>query len=216
MPGFSLWLVPHKTTPFAQTTQDLISDTIPRHLLPADQPPLTFPPHITLHPDIPADLLHPDPQTWLSGLPLPPFQNERDEVVLELDALQAEDPFFRKLNIAVSSDANLRRLAAAVRRRVVGGEDADAEDWAERVYRPHLSLFYGATETGEVRAKMPWVEMKIGFAWGDLFACCGGALGFGGEMVLVDTSRAVGEWEGAVVGRRETEWVCWRASRNLN
>ncbi|KAF2774087.1 hypothetical protein EJ03DRAFT_264026, partial [Teratosphaeria nubilosa] len=186
----SLWLVPPKNTPFTKTTQDLI----PTNLLPADPP-----------------------QAWLDALHLPPaFQKERNEVVLELDALHAADEFYRKLHVAVSPDANLRKLAAVVRAQVVPAtSEEEARSWVEREFRPHLSLFDGEVERRVVKGRLAWVEMRMGFALGEMFACCGGALAFGGEMVLVDTRGDVAGWEGAVVARRETEWVCWRASRKL-
>lgn len=61
--------------------------------------------------------------------------------------------------------------------------------------------------------KVPLIEMKIGFAFGDIFACCGGALCLGSWIVLVDTSKPVKEWK--TVAKRETPWAVWRATRAL-
>ncbi len=54
---------------------------------------------------------------------------------------------------------------------------------------------------------------KIGFAIGDIFACCGGTLCMGGYLVLVDTNKPIKEWQ--PVAKREVPWVMWRATHNL-
>lgn len=208
---YSIWLVPREGNPFTKTTQELISDTVPRQFI-AEKDIQHFPPHVTLTSDIDPSKASSDPQKWLDGLSLPEFKAEANEVIVELDHLEAEDPHFRKMNLAVNGNANLRKLAAAVREQAIGG---GGEEWASKEYRPHLSLFYGHTPTKDVQAKIPLIEMKLGFAFGDLFACCGGTLCMGGFMVLVDTGKPVAEWKDAVVAKRETPWVMWRASRGL-
>lgn len=134
-------------------------------------------------------------------------------MVLELDRIEAEDPFFRKMNIALNADGNLTKLATLCRREGVEQSEEKAQAWAKDEYRPHLSLLYADLPTQDVKAKVPLIEMKIGFAIGDLFACCGGTLCMGGHMVLVDTSKPVDQWK--PIAKRETPWVMWRASRNL-
>lgn len=215
MGGLSLWLIPHEGNPFTKTTQELISDTIPRNFV-AEKDINVFPPHITVTSDIDADKVPGDKssQEWLDSLPLPDFKAESNEVLLELDTVEAEDPFFRKMNLALRENANLRKLAASCRRdAVLDGDDTKAQAWAKDEYRPHLSLFYGDTPTGDVKKKIPLVEMKIGFAFGDLFACCGGALCLGGHLALVDTTKPIKEW--TVLAKRETPWAMWRGTRNL-
>ena len=87
------------------------------------------------------------------------------------------------------------------------------EEFAQKEYRPHFSLLYADVPTKDVKAKIPLIEMKIGFALGDLFACCGGTLCMGGNIVLVDTRKEIEEW--SVIAKRETPWAMWRATRGL-
>ncbi|USW58462.1 Putative cyclic phosphodiesterase, 2',3'-cyclic-nucleotide 3'-phosphodiesterase [Septoria linicola] len=202
----SLWFVLRKGNPFEKTAQELISDTIPNLFLSKDQIQ-EFPPHVTVASGIEVPNGK-SPQEWLDSLDTSEFRSQHNEVKLELDEVQSEDPFFRKLNIALKDNDNLNKFASAVRSSAGLSEP-------EGGYRPHFSLFYADTPTKEVKNKQALIEMKIGFAIGDLFACCGGALCIGGSMVLVDTSRPIKEWKDAVVAERETEWTQWRITRNL-
>ncbi len=207
----SLWLVPHDGNPFTKTFLELISDTVPRNFL-SPQDIHSFSPHVTLTSDF--ELQNgKTPQEWLDALQLPEFKAEFNEVHLYLDTLQAEDPFFRKMNISVNDNDNLKKLATACRRQVTGDSEENAQKWAESEYQPHLSLLYADVPTKDVQGKIPLIEMKIGFALGDLFACCGGTLCMGGHMVVVDTSKPVADWK--PIAKRETPWVMWRATRNL-
>ncbi|CAK3796908.1 2, 3 -cyclic-nucleotide 3 -phosphodiesterase [Lecanosticta acicola] len=219
MPGYSLWLVPRSDNPFNKTAQELISDTVPRNFV-SPEKTNHFIPHVTLTSEIDPEkvLAGKSPQEWLDSLSMPEEFKcglEVNEVLLQLDTVEAEEPFFRKMNIALKQNDNLSKLAALCRQKAVllDADDAKAQTWVKSDYRPHLSLFYGDVPTREVQSKVPLVEMKIGFAFGDLFACCGGALCLGGEMVLVDTTKAINEWE--IIARRETPWATWRATRNL-
>lgn len=209
MGGLSLWLIPHDNKPFVKTVQELITDTVPRQF---NTPTHPFPPHITVTSDISEDatLQGKSPQEWLDSLPFEQLnlKKEHNEVLLELDHVEAEDAKFRKMNIACLDNENLRKLVALCRREA--GLD---EAFAEKEFRPHMSLLYADLPTKEVQAKVPLIEMKIGFAFGDLFACCGGALCLGGSMVLVDTRKEVDEWK--ELARRETPWAMWRATRGL-
>jgi len=205
--SLSLWLVPRDDSPFTKATQELISDTVPRNFL-ANDKVQSFPPHVTVTSGI--SLENTSPQQWLDGLDLSGFQPQDNEVVLQLDRVEAEDPFFRKMNIALEDNANLTHLVALS--RTSAGLD---EEFAKNGFRPHLSLFYGDVPTSEVKQKAPLIEMKIGFTYGDLFACCGGALCLGGYLVLVDTSKPIQDWHASIVARRETPWATWRASRSL-
>lgn len=201
----SLWFLPRQTSPFTKTAQELIAE-IGQIFLSASEVQ-SFPPHVT----ITSGITLPDgksPQEWIDALDCSAYQAERNEVILELLELQAEDPFFRKCNIALKEDANLREFATKCR-QAAGLEDLGKE------YRPHFSLFYGEVPTKDVQNKLPLIEMKVGFGIGDLFACCGGALCLGGEMVLVDTSKPITEWKDAIVAKRETPWAMWRASKQL-
>lgn len=203
--SLSLWFLPKQTSPFVKTAQELISETIPNIFLSPSQQIQEFPPHVTITSKISLDK---DPQEWLDSLDCSAYKAEKNEVILELLELQTEDPFFRKCNIALSENANLRDFAEKCR-AAAGLEPAGSD------YRPHFSLFYGDVETKAVQAKLPLIEMKVGFAIGDLFACCGGALCLGGEMVLVDTSKPITAWKESIVAKRETPWAMWRASKHL-
>ncbi|KAK4631918.1 2',3'-cyclic-nucleotide 3'-phosphodiesterase [Fulvia fulva] len=208
MGGLSLWLIPHDDKPFVKTMQELISETIPRQF---DAKTHSFQPHVTVTSDISEDAMKgKSPQEWLDSLLLDELKlkNEHNEVLLELDTIEAEDPFFRKMNIALKDNENLRKLVALCRR-----ESGLDEAFAQKEYRPHFSLLYSDIPTKDVKAKVPLIEMKIGFALGDLFACCGGALCLGGSMVLVDTRKEIEEW--SVMATRVTPWAMWRATRGL-
>ncbi|SMR45301.1 unnamed protein product [Zymoseptoria tritici ST99CH_3D1] len=207
----SLWFMVKQGNPFEKTSQELISTTIPNLLLPADQI-RPFPPHITITSGIELPSSGKSPQEWLDSIDCTPYSPQQNEVLLELDELVAEDPSFRKCNIALKENANLRSFAATCR-KAAGFEDAEA--WARDEYRPHFSLLYADIPTKEVRAKLALIEMKIGFAVGDLFACCGGALCLGGSMVLVDTGRPVVEWKDSIVATRETPFTMWRVTKAL-
>lgn len=209
--NLSLWLVPKETSPFTKTAQELISETVPRNFV-ADNDIQHFPPHVTVTGELDADKAFggKSPQEWLDGLDFSSYQPEKNEVLLELDTVEAEESFFRKMNIALKDNANLRKVSGQCRKEA--GLD---EAWSKNEYRPHLSLFYGDIPTQQVKSKVPLIEMKIGFAFGDLFACCGGALCLGGYMVVVDTRKPIQEWHEAIVAKRETPWAMWRATRNL-
>lgn len=209
--NLSLWLVPKETNPFTKTAQELISETVPRNFV-ADNEIQNFPPHVTVTGELDADKAFggKSPQEWLDALDFSSYRPEKNEVLLELDTVEAEDPFFRKMNIALKDNDNLRQVSALCRREA--GLD---EAWSKNEYRPHLSLFYGDVPTQQVKSKVPLIEMKIGFAFGDLFACCGGALCLGGSLVVVDTRKPIREWHEAIVAKRETPWAMWRATRNL-
>ncbi|EMC99769.1 hypothetical protein BAUCODRAFT_43864, partial [Baudoinia panamericana UAMH 10762] len=169
MPGYSLWLVPHASSPFTKTAQELISETVPRIFVSDDSQINHFPPHVTVTSDIDATKVFGDksPQAWLDSLQLPDFKAEHNEVVIELEELHAEEPFFRKCNIATKANANLTKLATVCRKdAVLGGDEAKAQAWARSEYRPHFSLFYGDIPTQQVKSKLPLIEIKLGFAIG--------------------------------------------------
>jgi 2'-5' RNA ligase len=164
----SLWFILKDGNPFQKTAQELISSTVPNLLLSPDQIH-SFPPHVTITSgiELPAGQ---SPQEWLDSIDCTEYQPNQNEVVLELDELQAEDPFFRKCNVALKADANLKKFAAQCR-RAAGLED---ENWIAHEYRPHFSLLYADIPTKDVKNKLALIEMKLGFAVGELFACCGG------------------------------------------
>ncbi|KAF2173387.1 hypothetical protein M409DRAFT_15672 [Zasmidium cellare ATCC 36951] len=209
--NLSLWLVPNENSPFSKTAQELISDTVPRNFVSQDEIQ-HFPPHVTVTGELNAGKAFggKSPQEWLDSIDFSAYKPGQKEVVLELDTVEAEDPFFRKMNISVKESEDLRQVSATSRR--AAGLD---EAWSKNEYRPHLSLFYGDVATQQVKAKVPLIEMKIGFALGDLFACCGGTLCMGGYIVVVDTRKPIREWKDAIVAKRETPWAMWRATRNL-
>ena len=96
MPGLSLWLVPHDDKPFTKTVQELISESIPRQF---DAKTHNFAPHVTVTSDISEEALEgKSPQEWLDSLAIDELKlkNEHNEVLLELNTIEAEDPFFRE------------------------------------------------------------------------------------------------------------------------
>ena len=203
----SLWFVLRKGNPFEKTAQELISETVPNIFLSPDQIQ-SFPPHVT----ITSGIELPEgksPQEWLDSIDCAGYRSQHNEVKLELDEVQAEDPFFRKMNIALKDDANLHKFAATCR------EAAGLPAFKSGEYRPHFSLLYADIPTKDIKNKQALIEMKLGFAIGDLFACCGGALCIGGSMVLVDTDKPIKEWKDSYVAERETEFCQWRMTRNL-
>lgn len=217
MGGTSLWLIPRENNPFTNAVQELITDTVPSNFAKTVKTH-NFIPHVTLTSDIDPGKTYEksgeSPQAWLDGLELPNFRKEFDEVIVELDHVEAGEKFFRKLAIEVNENDNLKKLATLIRKEtVLGGDGNAAQKWVESEYKPHMSLLYTDLETKEVKNKVTLVELQIGFGLGSLFDCCGGTLTMGGSMVLVDTSKPVDEWE--IVARRETPWVMWRMSRNL-
>ncbi|CZT24401.1 uncharacterized protein RCC_10126 [Ramularia collo-cygni] len=207
--SLALWFLPRQSSPFTKTAQELISETIPNIFLSPTQQIQEFPPHVTITSGITLPDSQQTPQDWLDALDCSPYAAEKNEIILELQTLQTEDPFFRKCNIALTENSNLHTFAEKC--RVAAG----LKPREKGEYRPHFSLFYGDVATKDVEAKLPLIEMKVGFAIGDLFACCGGALCLGGEMVLVDTSRPITAWCEAVVAKREVPFVMWRASKHL-
>ena len=208
----SLWLVPHGHNPFTKAVKELISDEVPKQF---DKPKQNVTPHVILTSDVDIDKVSggKSPQEWLDSVQLPEFKAEFSEVVVELNAVEADDDFYRKMNISVKNEANLDKLAAVCRQAGVGASEEKAKAWAQSNFHPCLTLLYADISTREAQNKVALIEMKIGFAIGDIFACCGGTLCMGGHLVLVDTSKPVDQWE--PVAKRETPWVMWRASREL-
>ncbi|KAK5168399.1 uncharacterized protein LTR77_006969 [Saxophila tyrrhenica] len=208
----SLWLIPHSGNPFTKAFQELISDTIPRNF---SQKSHIVSPHVELTSDIDLEKAASgkSPQEWLDGLQLPDFKAEFNEVVVTLDEVEADDAVERKMSISVKEDGNLQGLAAVCRRDGTSASEEEAQAWAKKEFKPYFGLLHADVPTDEVKKKIPLVEMKIGFAIGDIFACCGGTLCMGGYLVLVDMSKPVDEWE--TVAKRETPWVMWRATHNL-
>lgn len=209
MPGLSLWFVPREGNIFTKTMQELIDDEVPRQFYLPEGKKYSFLPHVTVTSDIDAKIAE-APQEWLDKLDFPHFKQEHNEVLIELDEVQAEDPFFRKCNISVSENANLRTVCGIARKAAGLSEDFAQ---SKEQFRPHMSLLYADLPTEDVKKKVPLIETKIGFAVGDIFACCGGSLCLGGELVLVDTTKPIPEWN--VIAKRVIPWVVWKASRSL-
>jgi 2',3'-cyclic-nucleotide 3'-phosphodiesterase len=163
--GWSLWLIPLENSPFTRTARELIDDTVPRNFQTPEKIQ-RFDPHVTITSDIDFEKIAngKSPKEWLDQLELPNFRAEHDEVLLELDTVEAEDPFFRKMNVALKDNDNLKKLAAVCREKGVGVNQGKAQEWAQKEYRPHMSLFYGDVPTQDVKSKVPLIEMKIGFA----------------------------------------------------
>lgn len=218
----SLWLVPCEDHPFTKALQELVSDTVPSKVESTSKIP-HFVPHVTLVSDIDPKKTYEcqgkSAQEWLDSLQLPEPKNENEEVHLELYGLEAGDDYFRKLYVTISKQDNLKELAALCRQQGILRETEDrvsestARFWAENEYAPHMSLMYGEVPYEVVKKKTALIEMHIGFTFGDLFACCGGALCLGGSIVLMDTSKPVEEW--IPVAQRETPWIMWKMNRDL-
>ncbi|KAK5455926.1 hypothetical protein LTS15_005244 [Exophiala xenobiotica] len=212
----SLWLIaPSDDHAFNKCLKDLIGSTLPSDFPHA--PKNNFIPHVTITSDIdPSKTYGSAPQEWLNSLTLPEFKRESNEVIIELEELEAGDPFFKKVTLRAKKDANLVKLAAKCRQQGLGlevSDESEAQKWAENEYLPHLSLFYGDIPKDEVQKKIGLIELQLGFELGSLFDCCGGTLAMGAKLVLVDTSTAVAEWK--PIAERECPWVMWRMARGL-
>lgn len=210
--AMSLWLIPHDGNPFTKSMKEFITDEVPKQF---DQGKQTVGPHIVVTSDINADKVTGgnSAQEWLDSIKFPDFHSEHNEVVLELDEIQADDDYYRKMNISVKGNDNLKKLAAACRRDAVSQDEEKAQKWAQNEFQPCFTLLYADLPTREVANKAALIEMKLGFAIGDIFACCGGTLCMGGYLVLVDTSKSIDQW--TAIAKRETPWIMWRASRGL-
>lgn len=208
----SLWLVPHDGNPFTKSMKDFIQNEVPKQL---DKGQQNVGVHVTLTPDVNIDKVSggKSPQEWIDSIDFPNFHPENDEVVLELDEIRADDDQSRKMNISVKDNGNLKKLAAVCRKAAVSQDEEKAQTWAQNQFEPALTLLYADIPTKEVANKIALIEMKLGFAIGDIFACCGGTLCMGGHLVLVDTSKPMDQWQ--AVAKRETPWIMWRASRGL-
>ncbi|ETI19495.1 hypothetical protein G647_09329 [Cladophialophora carrionii CBS 160.54] len=211
----SLWLIaPHDDHAFNKSLKDLIDTTLPSDFPHAAKNP--FIPHVTVTSEIdPATTYEKSssPQEWLDGLILPEFQKEKNEVVIELEQLEAGEPFFKKVTLRAKKDANLVKFASKCREQGLLLSESEAQKWAENEYLPHLSLFYGDIPKDEVQKKIGLIELQLGFEFGSLFDCCGGTLAMGAKLVLVDTSKEIKAW--APIAQRDCPWVIWTMSRGL-
>ena len=193
--------------------KELILDTIPTNFPKA--PKHKFIPHITVTSDIdPAKTYESSPQEWLDKLELPEdMKKEFKEATIELEAVEAGEPFFKKVTIRAKKDANLVKLAAKCRRQGLQIPESEAQQWAEKEYLPHLSLLYADLPKDDVQKKVPMIELQIGWEFGGLFDCCGGTLCMGAKLVLVDTGKEVNDWN--VIAERDVPWVRWTMARSL-
>lgn len=209
--AMSLWLVPHDGNPFTKSMKEFISDEVPKQF---DQGKQSVGPHLTVTPDIDEKAFDgKSAQEWLDSIQFPEFHSEHNEVVLELHEFQADDDFYRKMNISVKDNANLQKLAAACKRASSSQDEEKAQKWAENDWQPCFPILSADIPTRDAANKIALIEMKLGFAIGDIFACCGGTLCMGGNLVLMDTSKSMDQWK--PIAKRETPWVMWRASRGL-
>jgi len=137
MPGSSLWLIPPPTSDFNKHLQDLITASIPRHF--SNTKTHDFIPHVTITSNISPSLHTPNPQAWLDSLDLP--LTSAITITAEIEALDPEDPFFKKLTLRLGKDGSLCDLAARCRAEgVLGGDEERAREWVRNEYAPHLSL----------------------------------------------------------------------------
>lgn len=217
MPGASLWLIaPRPDHPFNKSLVDLISSTIPSNFTSTKLPKFT--PHVTLTADIDPSKTYASsssPQAWLDGLTLDDlgYKKEFSEVIVELEELEINDPYFKKLSLRAKKDDNLVKLAARCREVGTQVSGSDAKAWVESEYQPHLSLMYSDLSRADVQKRMGLMELQLGFEFGSLFDCCGGQLAQGAKIALVDTSKDVGEWK--ILAERDVNWVAWRMARGL-
>lgn len=214
MPGSSLWLIcPSDGNAFNRSLKDLISTTLPSDFPHA--PKNNFIPHVTITSDIDPSRTYGNssPQEWLDSLTLPAFKKEKDEVVIELEELEAGEAFFKKVTLRARKDGNLLKLASACREQALALSQSDAQAWAEKEYLPHLSLFYGDVPRADVQKKISLIELQLGFEIGSLFDCCGGTLAMGAKLVLVDTSQEVKDW--TVIAERTCPWAIWTMAKGL-
>ena len=216
MVGSSLWLIaPSDDHAFNKSLKELIGSTLPSDFPSA--PKNNFIPHVTITSDIDPTKTYgssSSPQEWLDSLSLPTgFQKEKNEVSIELEELEPGEPFFKKITLRAKKDENLLLLAAKCREQGVLVSESEATAWAEKEYLPHLSLFYGDVSLGDVKKKIPLIELQLGFEFGSLFDCCGGTLAMGARLVLVDTSQEIKEW--SVIAERWLPWAMWKMGRGL-
>lgn len=216
MPGSSLWLIaPKPDHPFNKSLTELIDSTIPSNFTRVKLP--HFIPHVTLTSDIDPSKTYSSssPQDWLNSISIDDlgFKNQHKEVIVELEELEIGDPYFKKLTLRAKKEGNLLKLAAKCREIGLGVSEDEATKWAESEFLPHLSLMYSDLSRADVQKRMGLMELQLGFEFGSLFDCCGGQLAQGAKIVLVDTSKEVGEWE--VIAEREATWVAWRMARGL-
>jgi 2',3'-cyclic-nucleotide 3'-phosphodiesterase len=210
----SLWLIlPKEDHPFNKVLTELIVETLPSDF--PRVPKNTFIPHVTITSDIDPEKTYASTsaQQWLDNLRLPDLKKEIDEATIELEAVEAGDPFFKKLTLRAKKDGNLVKLAAKCREQGVLISEAEAQKWAGDEYLPHLSLMYADMPKDEVQKKVGLIEMQLGWSFGSLFDCCGGTLCMGAKLVLVDTSKAIDQWR--PIAEREVSWVRWTMARGL-
>jgi len=211
----SLWLIaPKDDHPFNKSLKDLISSTLPSDFPHA--PKNNFIPHVTVTSEIdPAKTYEKSssPQEWLDSLTLPEFKKEKNEVVIELEELEAGEPFFKKVTLRAKKDANLIKFVSKCREQGLAVSESEGQKWAENEYLPHLSLFYGDIPKADVQKKIGLIELQLGFEFGSLFDCCGGTLAMGAKLVLVDTSKEIKDW--TPIAQRDCPWVMWTMARGL-
>lgn len=221
----SIWLIPREGAPFTKEVQELITSTVPDNYTALLKERNSFIPHVTvtsgIDPKKTWEASGQSPQEWFDSLSLPEFKKEHDEVILELDHLEAGEKFYKTIYIDINENDNLKKLTARIRREAVlvpsGGNADDAEktaqEWAKKDFSPHMSLMYADIPQAEIKKRIPLIELQLGFSLGSLFACCGGTLSQGGDMVLVDTSKPISEWK--PIALRETPWAMWKMTHNL-
>lgn len=206
MPGASLWLIPPHHSPFTKDIQTLISKTIPARL-PAGTKTHDFIPHVTITSQIEASVYRDDPQAWLGSLKLPPTSHH-DPLLVSLEALEAGDPFFKKLIMKAEKTTQLLLLAATCRAQgVTSGDSAKADDWARSEYLPHLSLAYAELPASDVQKQINLLVQDCQHAARNLDADPDGIVAKGGSLVLVDTARPIHEW--SVVAERHLPHLLW-------
>ncbi|KAH0303871.1 2, 3 cyclic phosphodiesterase, partial [Aureobasidium melanogenum] len=205
MPGASLWIIPPKDSSFSQALQTLISTTIPPHF--PDTKTHDFIPHVTVTSNIDQSLYGSDPQAWLGGLHLP-SGDQHDPVFVTLDLLEPGDAFVKKLTLRAGKSAQLLQLASACRAEAVeGGDQKKAENWAQDEYLPHLSLMYADLPKAEVEKLVPEIQEDCRKAGRSVEAHDDGSVAIGGNVILVDTSKPIDQWN--PIATRALPYIRW-------
>ncbi|KAF2154095.1 2, 3 cyclic phosphodiesterase [Myriangium duriaei CBS 260.36] len=213
MPGSSLWLIPPPNTPFNRSLNTWITATVPFRFSPSKPP--AFIPHVTLTSNIPFSLHDTKPtdaQVWLDclELPLPAADAPDDEkIVVDLAALEAGEPFFKKLTLKVADNLALDSLAIACRAQgVYSGDFERGRTWAKTEYQPHLSVMYADMPRKEAESKIPALLQDFDRAKSIFKPTRDGTVAIGGSVVLVPTDKEIDQWK--PIARREVPGLVWK------
>ncbi|KAF3914494.1 hypothetical protein AA313_de0206287 [Arthrobotrys entomopaga] len=203
----SLWLLP-PPGPLSSALQRLISTILPHHI---PDPVPDFQPHITISSGIPLSSST-DFQTLLSSIPLDSLSPK-----VQFKKVRYGTAFWTKITLELHKTTSLKELAVQCRSRIVPNVDEiTAREWVEKYttpaesgedgFIPHLSLVYWGSDVEEdVRGKVEEEVYKAGVTTDEVeLEVIGEMGGFeGGKLVVVDTTKKVEEWKGAILAERQ-------------